>query len=229
MPDREFRQLHGLSEVADEAARRPGLDRYAEYCRLRDKGMRKEAFDSLGQFIKKARDWPLEDRTTFADWILEVEDHIPDLDQDEVIPKDLQSSLLNPTIKEWALAEPENPAPWRWMDTQKSLKRAVRLSEQETIARRRLARAYLDRTEFNSRDLPQQYHGDPHADYKRLVDARELLEELDNFDIRPSDASLKTRILRLTHALGTYLRYLESGSDLDFWDWLEEYSEQRDH
>lgn len=228
MPDREFRRLHGLREVADEAAQRPGLKKYADYCRLRDKGMRKEAFDSLGKFIDTARKWPLHDRTTFADWILEVEDHIPEIEQTEVIPKEMQSSLLNPTIKEWALAEPENPAPWRWMDTQKSLKKAVRLSAQETIARRRLARAYLNRTEFNARELPYEYHGDPFADYKRLVDARKLLEELDNFDIRPSDASLKTRILRLTHAMGTYLRYVESGSDMDFWDWLEDYSE-KDH
>ena len=115
------------------------------------------------------------------------------------------------------------------MDTQQSLKRAVRLSERETIARRRLSRAYLDRAEFNARELPYEYHGDPYADYKRLIDARKLLEELDNFDIRPSDASLKTRILRLTHAMGTYLCYLESGSDLDFWDWLEDYSRSKDH
>ena len=24
--------------------------------------------------------------------------------------------------------------------------------------------------------------------------------------------------------MGTYIHYLESGSDLDFWDWLEDYS-----
>jgi len=63
-----------LLRVADAAAER-GLAGYADDCRLRERGLRAEAFAVLRGFIAGAVEWPLERRAEVTDWLLGLELH----------------------------------------------------------------------------------------------------------------------------------------------------------
>jgi hypothetical protein len=92
-----WRQEHfrGLLDVAAAAESAAGYPGYASYCRLRERGLRNDAFAHLREFIREAQHWSLPERARFADWILSFQRSHPQIY--DLIPYPLQQDLIEPT------------------------------------------------------------------------------------------------------------------------------------
>lgn len=73
--------------MAEEAELTAAWKNYAQYCRLREHGLRKQAFVSLDAFTAEAPQWDFESRKAFVLWLCSKMDMIEDADYDEYVRK----------------------------------------------------------------------------------------------------------------------------------------------
>src|SRR4051812_17376250 len=139
------KNFEGLAGLARQAKER-GYEGYGEYCVLREKGLRKNAFEALTSFINGAKiqspDW----RREFVEWISLFCFHNPSVY--DACPAPLKKELIAPTIKEWTLAEPNNPKALRWSTDERTLMVAARVVPRDDVAVGRFATAVLTRVDY---------------------------------------------------------------------------------
>ncbi|MEL7376513.1 MAG: hypothetical protein AAFN65_06105, partial [Bacteroidota bacterium] len=113
----------------------PEWKEYARYCEDRERGLRKKALIHLDIFIKDMNSDSLADRIAFVDWIEKIR-----LDNSGTInltPAPLRKDLITPTLEDWIALEPENPIPYRWLNTIESLTKAIRLDAEENVSKKK--------------------------------------------------------------------------------------------
>lgn len=206
----------GLLDVAEAAEQWPRLARYAEYCRLREQGLRKPAFQAIRTFIAEAQGWPLAERTEFVDWILTIAFHEREIY--DLIPHPLRQDLIEPTLREWRSSEPDHPAPYRWSAPGPDLLRAIELDPHEQIARLRYLDSLAERVNYGAHELPYgaPYLGDPDQDLGDVIRG-ELLARGIIDDARRSEFLEYLQSRRAL--LESYREYLDLRSGASFADW----------
>jgi hypothetical protein len=168
--------FRGLSEVIQLLADDADLAEYVEYLRLRERGLRKDAFDHLDRFITAARSWSFGRRCDLVNWLMHLHHDRPSVP--DMIPTPLSRELIVPTLDEWTVLEPTNPVPWRWHGGTDNLRRAVALDPNERIARAELANRLLYEVGYAVHELPHGYIGSPFEDTKKLDEVESLLAGL---------------------------------------------------
>jgi hypothetical protein len=192
--------FEGLSLMALEADQL-GYRGFADYCRLRGKGLRKQAFETLMRFISEMRATSEVDRKKFVDW------HQTYCFLNRAIfdasPNPLKEKLIRPTIAKWIHDEPENPLALRWSDDESSMLRAATLNSNDSVAVGRLAVAMLNRIDDATHELPQEYLGDnPNQD---LVALRSILELLNGIKETDFFHALREEALNQMKLIQNYL------------------------
>ncbi len=107
--------LETLKEVEAEANTRPEWADYALFCREYEKGLRPQALRTLERFISAIERCPFEERRCFVSWLLGRVDG-----QDGrhmLVPQPLHIRVIEPTLLEWTLVEPNRSAGWAGMTT----------------------------------------------------------------------------------------------------------------
>jgi hypothetical protein len=141
----EERRFKTLLDLADEAEpRNHGL--FAEYCRLREKGLREEAFANLESFVSEMEKQPFATRRAFTGWLFGFCFYNPQVL--EACPVLLRAKIVAPAIDEWIRTEPENPQALRWSQDERAVLVAVRLAPHDPIAVGRFAALTLARIEY---------------------------------------------------------------------------------
>ncbi len=210
------RSFEGLTEVAVEAAKNPDTVLYAKYCEYREQGTRKMAFEELDRFIESARTWHLEKRFRFVDWLNSVIYHNPDFY--DLIPYPLNKQIFEPTLKEWISVNPDDPVGYRWLGGTDNLRKAVRLSDSEQIARLKLIKSLFYRVDYSVHHLPEAYIGDPGEDLMVLHEISELIPSVEDVQVARASLAKHGDYLELVQS---YLDYFEAGSSTSFEDWAE--------
>jgi len=166
----------GLLNFAEKIQNIPDLELYAKYCLLREKGLRKKAFQDLNNFITFALSWSLEKRFYFVDSLLHV------LNESEgvydLIPQPLDSRIVQPTLSEWIKANPDDPSGYRWIGGEDNWRKALVLDNSEQISRVRLINHLIYHSYFSTHHLPEGYIGNPSEDLIGLNEAQDLLAGL---------------------------------------------------
>jgi hypothetical protein len=116
---------------------------FKDFCRLKEKGLRKEAFKSLISFIEEVKGWEIKRQLKFVVWLFgwfEVSDDIH-----LVLVHPLKEQLMKPMLEEWFILDPKDPRPYRWYglylnseDTIKYLKLAIEIGgnkEQQALVK----------------------------------------------------------------------------------------------
>ena len=148
--------FESLKKVIELSRENSEWELYTKYCETIEKGLRKQALKILSEFIEQLKGKSLEDRIQFTNWIEERR-----MKSNEVvvlIPSPLQKNLIEPTLNEWKDKEPNNPIPYRWINSKESLLRAIELDDKEEIARFRLFKKIISWIENNQHEL-QDYFG----------------------------------------------------------------------
>jgi hypothetical protein len=213
----------GLSTAAREAESLEGLSGFADYCRLREKGVRREAFAALRRFLDEARGWPWDKRTRFVDWVLTFMHEHPSAH--ELNSEPLMTGLVLPTLDEWCAREPGNPAPWRWRgslvfdEDHQDLRRAIELDPREQLAREQLIGRRLTLIDGYMEGLSQVPVDLAEKALATLSEIERLVEELE--PSRGGRAGYAREVHDYREVLQSYLDFKRSGSPLGFEQWAD--------
>lgn len=163
---------------------------YADYCRLRDLGLRRTALEVLDTFLAEATAWPLADRMIFTRWVLDATG-FSDFGS-AIVPEPLLRKLARPAVREHAARNPES-AEARAMagflrvlddgDPLQHYQDALALEPGNALAARLFTRAVLSQVDYAQHELPHLYLGNPEDDIA-------LLERTAALNIGPAQQSL---------------------------------------
>lgn len=168
----------GLKAAADALDMHPGLELIAEYCRLREKGLRRRAFSALGEFLQSVNSWNPRKARSAAKHILEVHGRLPEAHQ--FLSQPLLTQFLIPTLEAWVEAEPYCVTGLRWLgiltNNTELLGRALNESPEDVPSRRYLVNIGLSDVDYATHHLVEsQFIGELEEARKSLRDARKLV------------------------------------------------------
>ena len=171
--------FEGLQKVIELSIVNSEWELYSKYCELKEKGLRKQAFKTLSEFIKHLNKKSLTERIEFVNWI--EERRLKNNEVVDLIPNPLQKKLIEPTLKDWIKSEPNNPIPYRWTNTNESLLTAIKLDDKEQIARFRFFQKIKSYIDYNQHELEKfQYIGNPEKDLEQLRSLKEHIQGIEN-------------------------------------------------
>ena len=99
--------------AADAVCESPGWQDYADFCLDYERGLRSQAFLTLGRFISRIEHEPLRERRRFVSWLMRASDE--QKDDHMLVPHPLRVRIVEPTLLEWTMADPQNSGPHRWI------------------------------------------------------------------------------------------------------------------
>jgi len=171
-----------LKDVAKAARTVPEWVDYATFCEEYERGLRHDALAILDRFISSMERAPFATRRRFVGWLAQQADgrngrHM-------LIPRPLQVRIVEPTLLEWTLVEPQCYEPHLWLGGYDHLQRAHELAPEDELVRKKLVVAILSRVGFSTHELPVGYLGIPTEDLADLTEAEGLLEGLSSSEDR---------------------------------------------
>jgi hypothetical protein len=209
--------FEGLIAVADSIADQPQWNLFAQYCRLREQGLRPQALQSISQLIAEAASWDANARRRFADWIYSTRLRNPEVHQ--LIPTPLNQQLLIPTLHQWAAVEPSNAVPERWLGfataDYQHFSNALSLDSREDIARYRLVSRDLADVDYQCHHLPEYFIGEIDTALNTLDRAKLMTTGFSNPDIA---RTLEDDFNELYGKVHDWQAFQVSGGD-SFSDW----------
>jgi hypothetical protein len=205
----------GLRAIAETLASDPALGEFAQYCALREKGLRRQAFDALGRFIQVAASWGVAEQRNFADWVVQL--HAAQPDVADLVPEPLKRWLRD-VLKKWS-EETQEGAPQRWLGVLTgdvaAFWEALRRDAGDDFARARLVRHLIGLLEYATHHVPRGFIGDPQ---RVLVetDAQELLSGFRDADARER---VEERYRAERQKVLDWMDFRASGTTATFDDW----------
>lgn len=211
-------QNKALLIVAESVKNNPDWIDYMQYCLNREKGLRKEAFKHLTNFINTAVHWTFEDKVTFLKHVFPLFETIEEASHGP-FPQPLSERFIKPTLIEWCTIETQQSDPFRWFgifyNSNDHLDKALMINPKDNKARIVCLQKLIYSIYHATHHLPDGYIGDPQEDIKSAANAQEHIDVLSNRDVqlywqRKLDAEME-----LVH---NYIEWRASGhSDLVQW------------
>ena len=209
--------FEGLIAVADSIADQQQWTLFAQYCRLREQGLRPQALQAITELIAEASGWDYTARNRFADWIYSTSLRNPDVHQ--LIPTPLNIQLLIPTLQQWATSEPSNAIPERWLGfatgDHEHFSNALALDATDDLSRYRLVARDLGDVDHQCHHLPEYFIGEIATAITTLNRAKALAADFSNPDIPPT---LEDEFSELYSKVSDWQAFQTSGGE-SFADW----------
>jgi hypothetical protein len=193
-----FENLRHAASSAKSLGRWPD---YARFCLEYERGLRPKAFATLDEFIYKLEREVFAERRAFVDWLLSLAYGLDGRKQ--LIPFQLQTRVIEPTLLEWTQIEPNCAEPHRWLGDREHLEKALELDPTDQIAIRELIRSIMSYIAFATHELPRGYLGSAKEDLSLVKRAEALLGGLKDKEQRELLASF---ITEEKAAINEYLR-----------------------
>ena len=109
-----------LRQVAADARTVPLWSDYAAFCEQYERGLRTQEFAMLEAFITKLEHARFADRRAFVSWLAQQAEGRQG--RQMLIPHQLQTRLMEPTLLEWTMLEPGCAEPHLWLGRYDDLK-----------------------------------------------------------------------------------------------------------
>jgi hypothetical protein len=218
--------------VATEAEANPAWADYATYCRLREQGLRKQAFDHLKLFMTQAKSWEFESQKEFVLWLCGKMGVIKDADYGPY-PTPLQSDFFLPFFEEWLRREPKNDKALalkgRWLGDLTSYQEAIKVNTHNQLARYALASQCIYDILHATHHLPEYFIGDEQQVKERAEAARDHISHLEQTNQKQF---LSKELAEAECLLDDWIAFEKEGAqDFDSWckrhgrsySWVEAY------
>jgi hypothetical protein len=194
--------FQGLLQIADHLGSQAQLRSLAEYCRLREQGLRSKALEALDRFLQDSRSWESSSKQEACLTILEVHSRTPKVHQ--FLSQPLREQFIVPVLETWETAEPENYSAVRWLGILRNdaerLRHALALRPDDVPVRKRLTEWHLSDVEHATHHLVEsRLLGDLDETKRSLATARNLVEAAPDpvpFKYMSSEISLHEQMLR---------------------------------
>jgi hypothetical protein len=148
----------------------PDWNDYNAFVSLRERGLRRDAFQRLGTFLDRMAPQPFEERKRFVCSLFVENDDIQSL------PHPLKVRLVEPLLEEWIGRDPSDFLPHLWLGTISHLWEAHRLEPDNADVRWQLVLKVLKVIQYEMHELPIGFLGDdPDGSYATLLRLRRLL------------------------------------------------------
>lgn len=151
--------FEGLLTLAAHFEAQPGLQALAQYCRMREKGLRREAFSALEQFLASASSFDTATQRALAVDIFEANARTHEAHH--LLNQPLMSRFLLPTLQAWVDEQPNAQVPLRWLGLQRNehelLLRALALNPADTPVRMRLIDHHLSSADHATHHLDESH------------------------------------------------------------------------
>ncbi|MDR1701369.1 MAG: hypothetical protein LBR56_01180 [Sporomusaceae bacterium] len=155
--------------------------KYAEYCVLRERGLRKEAFKILDEFLIDAGKWEETDRIKFIEFLMPYSETVEDADYGP-LPSPIREKLIKPTLEKWCDKETENSNPFRWYGELfchfEYLEKALIINPKDDLARKVLLNWGTAGLDYATHHMPDYYIGDYNEDLKSISLLKEHVNKL---------------------------------------------------
>ncbi len=171
--------FEGLIQLANFLEEDPHLSLLADYCRLREKGLRRQAFAALDAFLTVAAAWKPQTSRSACQALLELHARTPDARQ--FLAQPLLARFVFPVLEAWLREEPTDQVPHRWLGILRRdrvhLERALELVPGDAVVRRCLAEWILSAVEYATHHLSEGLLlADFDATRRSLAEARGTVE-----------------------------------------------------
>jgi hypothetical protein len=151
------KNFEGLCDLGNEFSSVPYLSGLAEYCSLREKGLRAEAFKVLEKFIREASGRETDVKRRMVIDILIANSRTPEAHQFLTHP--ILTKLLYPTLEKWLSDSPSALEPLRWLGLMRSevknLEAALSIDPSDVPVRRRLVDMELSKVDYATHHLDE--------------------------------------------------------------------------
>ncbi len=169
----------GLVDAASHFDRIPGCEGLGEYCRLRERGLRKAAFGALREWLDSTADWSIERRREVCLIVLETHARLPKLHT--LLSHPLSERFVMPVLEDWH-RETGELAPTRWLGLLDYridlLQDVLRRAPKDLPVRRKLINMALGQVEHQTHHLRESLFLGELADANdALVQANRLIHD----------------------------------------------------
>ena len=204
--------FEGLISVADSISGEPEWSDFAAYCRLRERGLRKDALASIDRFMKLALSWPVPERRRFVTWLYDTQQSVPQVHQLVIQP--LRCRFALPTLEAWSLSEPSNSVVWRLLGTATAntehFGTALDLDPADNYSRFQIILRLLQNVSHQCHHLPDYFIGEPVEALQDLATAQAMASEFVDTSI---PEALASDIQDLQNKINDWQTFLATGEE----------------
>jgi len=214
--------FEGLRAIGEALRVRPGYAPMAEYCLLREQGLKKPAFSALQQFIVQMQQLPLSVQRQMACELARL--HAENRAVHQLIAQPLHAYLCN-VLHAWCAEEPAEAAPYRWLGLlgreTHCFESALRFDPDDHIALSWLASQALNAVDFITHHIGES---------RLLGSSAQAHEQLDTavaYACRLPESAARAQFLAeagdYRNLLDAWDTYAEAVSDMEFPDWCRQH------
>jgi hypothetical protein len=198
-----FKGLAALSSAFRADSR---LERLADYCDLREKGLRRQAFAQLDAFLKEAASWETPVQRELAVRVLEA--HWNTQDAHQFLAEPLRKRILH-VLEEWRAADAHDPVPARYLALlhydRSLMAEALRMNPKDGLVRVKLAKNLLSLVEYATHHLAEgKFIGDENEVSATLAEAASIVAGVEDASAK---RELDKEVEELTALLSDWREY----------------------
>lgn len=207
-----------LKSLGESFLSRQDYGQFAQYCLLRDQGLRKNALQAMGLFIAEMQLQPLARQREVAEELARLAYRHGDIHQ--LLPHPL-TTFLTEIFEKWCAGQPALAAPYRWLgflggDTT-HFRSALRVDAKDAVSLQELVRACLREVDY------QTHHISESLFIGSAQDAENTLDEAKAYALRLDQDEAKQafleRIAYFRHLLDAWNSYCAGDRTMGFNDW----------
>jgi len=202
---------------------------YADYCMMREQGLRKQSFEKLHLFINKFKSFTIDHQIEFVNFIYELAESVKDADYGP-LPQPLTIELKK-VLLIWVEKEKINRKPFRWLGKYfyeygcDYLDKALEINPQDDKARSLIINRLLRAINYSTHHLPDYYIDNPQDDLHDAEIAKQHIEKLVEERIKKYWAKALIDVLALVHS---YVDWENSKTQIDFQTWAKQNNREFD-
>ncbi len=210
--------FEGLRSVGEKYSSLDGYELFGKYCLQKEQGFKKLAVATVKEFVSCSKSRSLEEQRVIAEELSSLGFWNGEIHQ-------LLSHPLVEFLKEvlelWALDEPRNPTPLRWLGyiggDISYYERALQLDPADEICITRIAQAHMNDVDFQTHHLSESlFLGDFNDAKNSLQSANYLIKRLSTEGIR---SKMQNELEYYNCLLGFWEEYSKLGINEPFPDW----------
>lgn len=198
-----------FEDVARRLEGDPALGLFAEYCRMKGLGLRRQALLIIDDLVSQLEADP--DATTRFEAVHRLFELENEADIHNLLPHPLVTKVMRPTCEAKILLDAHDPRPYRWLGFQDNWRKALELDPSDAIARSRWSSACW-------RDLDYALHELPLGVLSSVSNIAENVMILDQLSKGTGGSTIwpESWLRRLAMS---YLDYARSGERISFKQW----------